>query len=269
MKNFILACLVGGTLVGSVQISQAITAPTTFAQFNEAVSNKPFQYVGMDPAIGSSTINATTGVTFEYLNFLMGVKGGFHPTLGVNYTGTLTYFGSNSSGASNFDSPFDVTMYRIVADGSAIDLSAGLVAGTVLLSGRSGDPNFDPNTFANSGTAGDLVARVNRNTATFDAANVPGISGTQPQYVSFASDVINTNGIFTEGYTLGFTGLSNPNSYTTSPTFGLPYLNSFNGDAVGTFNAAFNSVPEPGAYALVGSLLIGSVFGLRRRRSRK
>lgn len=281
MKNFLLTCLIGGTLVGSLQVSQAVVVTTTFAQFNETVSNKPFTYVGRDPfnqsnpgTSDTSTLNATTGVTFKYLDFLLGTKNGFHPTLGTNYTGTLTFFGSNSQGGANNDTPFDVTQFSFIADGSAVNASAGITSGTVLLRGRSGDPTFDGTTGTGGGAAGDFVARQGQSGGNFNASNVNGQTSNQPQFVSFSSDVINTTGIFTENYALSFSAIvpginygplppANPNRITD------PFLRNFTADASGTFGAQFNSVPEPGAYALLGSLLAGSAFGLRRRRNRK
>ncbi len=276
MKNFLLSCLIGGTLVGSAQISQAVVVTTTFAQFNESVSNKPFTYVGNDPMSATnstSTLSATTGVTFKYLDFLLGTKGGYNPTLGVNYTGTLTFFGSNSFGGANNDTPFDVTSFSFVADNSLVNATAGIHSGTILLSGRSGDPGFDPTTGNNGGAAGDLTGRQGQSSASFNASNITGETSDLPQFVSFSSDVINTTGIFTENYSLSFSAVTPGLNYgpaSGNPNkFNDPFLRNFTADGTGTFGAEYNNVPEPGMYALLGSLLAGSAFGLRRRRNRK
>jgi len=271
MKKVLLGFLAGGALMGSVQASQAVSV--TFAQFTQSVTANQFQYTatpGNPDLINPATLTGVTSsipVIFQFNSFLNGELAGNNANLFTGYAAHLTFLGNATTGESSAFSQnnnFDGVTFNFVADNTAANIAAG-IAGKVLLSGSSGSG------VPLSANAGTLSASDGASSATYKASNANGGDATTGNMVTYSSQVIDTTALNTQNYALSFSSVVPQITYDFNAVTGTfpRYLESFSASGTGTFAATFTPVPEPGTYALAGSLLVGGVFSLRRRRNRK
>lgn len=266
-----------------MQVSQALSV--TFAQFTQTVTANQFQYndtpgnPGLTNPAALTAVGGAVPVNFQFNSFLNGELTGNNVSLFQTYAANLviTAFNARTGEATPFsgNNRFDTIDFSFVGAATPANTAAG-IAGKTLLRVRSGDQ-----TGVTTQTAGTLAAGDGNTSGTFQANNASGQSFTTGNRVRFSSDVIDTTALNTENYALSFSSV-NTNEDRLNPFSGFTYdfnnvsvtgfprfLESFNASGTGTFAATFTPVPEPGTMALAGSLIIGGVFSLRRRRARK
>lgn len=213
MKKAFLSLFAAGLFLASLSPSRAVN--TTFAQFYQLHSEKPFTFTS--GGVGNpGTLTATNiSVRFKVLSALNGFRTGVKTVSGAVYTATLTIT-AHTSALGSFNTQ-DSALTDLDMTFRKVGASDGLANGAILLRVTT--------------LGGNLFAPADVSIGTLMASSVG--NADPPDFVQYTSSMWKLSTQSKQQFVLAFTGAENDFSYAGVFPF---FLDSNQFDAVGSFS---------------------------------